>query len=245
MKVRFRPSIVKRIIPAPLLKMRDSRRWSKIRQEYASLSVADAFTKAYRNKLWGHAEGEEFFSGAGSLEEFTTSYVNWICRFITKHQIDTIVDLGCGDFKVGRRICGAVAVNYIGADIVSDLISYNQSRFGNNTTCFKCMNILNDRLPEGDVGLLRQVLQHLSNKEISQVLANCIRFPYLIVTEDCYCGPDMRPNLDITHGPDNRWFRRSGVFLDRPPFNIRAQVVLEIPYERNCAMRTCLIHQEI
>jgi hypothetical protein len=234
-------SIVKRFIPGSILEMR---RWDRIRHEYASLSVVDAFTEIYRNKLWGYMEGEQYFSGPGSIAGFIEPYVDWLCCFIREHKIDTIVDLGCGDFRVGRRICDATSVNYIGADIVPDLIAYNQFRFSNDKISFKCINILEDSLPEGDVGLLRQVLQHLSNEQISQVLANCIKFPHLIITEDCYCGAGMRPNLDITHGPDNRWFRRSGVFLDRAPFNMLTQVVLEIPYESNCVMRTCLIQQE-
>ena len=96
--------------------------------------------------------------------------------------------------------------------------------------------------PDGDLCLIRQVLQHLSNKQISQVLANCGKFPYLVITEDVYNGPNVRPNLDIMHGPDNRLHRRSGVFLDRAPFSLRMQNVVEISCpEFNSVIRTCLI----
>jgi hypothetical protein len=41
-----------------------------------------------------------------------------------------VVDLGCGDFRVGRLLGEARNLQYIGVDVVSDLISYNQSQFG-------------------------------------------------------------------------------------------------------------------
>jgi hypothetical protein len=163
-------------------------------------------------------------------------------QFIRDHQVATVIDSGCGDFRVGQRLCSAVSVNYTGIDIVPDLIAYNQSRFGTANVDFKCENIIEDELPSADLCLIRQVLQHLSNEQISKVLANCRKFPYLVVTEDVYDGPKIRPNLDIMHGPDNRLFRRSGVFLDRPPFCMRTRNVLEIPCpETHSVLRTCLI----
>jgi SAM-dependent methyltransferase len=222
--------------------MRKNQIWAAIRQHYGQLSVAEAFSQTYRTKLWGEVEGEKFFSGGGSLEEFAAPYISWLTRFIAEREIGTVVDLGCGDFLVGQRICSARAVNYVGVDIVPDLIAYNNSRFRSESISFKCANIIEDELPDGDICLIRQVLQHLSNKQISRVLANCAKFQYLLATEDVYSGPGMCPNLDIMHGPDNRLFQRSGVFLDRAPFNMRTQNVLEIPYpQTDSTIRTCLI----
>jgi hypothetical protein len=142
----------------------------------------------------------------------------------------------------GGHICSAISVNFIGVDIVSDLIAVNQSRYWDATISFKCANIIQDELPDGDLCLIRQVLQHISNAQISRVLANCSKFPYWVVTEDVYCGRRMRPNLDIMHGPDNRLHKRSGVFLDRAPFSLQTQSVLEIPCpEFSSVIRTCLI----
>jgi SAM-dependent methyltransferase len=221
-------SIAKRFAPKAILRVRKNLIWAQIRQQYGQLSVAEAFSQTYNSKLWGNIDEEEFFSGPGSLEEFSVPYISWLSRFIVEEKINTVVDLGCGDFRVGQRICSAISVNYVGVDIVPGLIAYNQTRFGSDCVNFKCANIITDELPDGDLCLIRQVLQHLSNKQISQVLANCGRFPYLVITEDVYNGPNMRPNLDITHGPDNRLHRRSGVFLDRAPFSLRTQNVVEI-----------------
>jgi hypothetical protein len=66
----------------------------------------------------------------------------------------------------------------------------------------------------------------------------------VLVTEDVYSGPRMRPNLDIPHGPCNRLFRRSGVYLDLPPYNRKLQHVLEVVCpETDSVLRTSLIRQ--
>ncbi len=238
-------SIAKRFAPISVLRMHKQLKWAIIRKQYGELSVTEAFQRTYNRKLWGNIEGEEFFSGGGSLETFVTVYNNWLSKFIIDKKINTVIDLGCGDFRVGRQICSAVPVSYVGIDIVPDLITYNQTRFGDENIGFICTNIIEDEIPGGDLCLIRQVLQHLSNTQISRVLANCAHFPYLVVTEDVYNGPGMRPNLDIKHGPDNRLFRNSGVFLDRPPFNMQVLDVLEIPCpETSSIIRTCLIEGE-
>jgi SAM-dependent methyltransferase len=205
-----------------------ARTWARIRQQYGQLSVAEAFVQTYRDKLWGEHEGDEFFSGFGSLDKFAAPMSNGLLDLLV-NAIKKIVDLGCGDFRIGNKICSATSVNFVGVDIVPELIQFNQSRYGNATISFKCLDIIEDDLPDGDICLIRQVLQHLSNSQISRVLANCSKFSYLVVTEDVYCGRRMRQNVDIMLGPDNRLHKRSGVFLDKAPFCLRTQSVLEIP----------------
>jgi hypothetical protein len=237
-------SAVEQFVPQPILRMYRNLIWAPIRQQYGQLSVAEAFTQTYRNQLWGQNREGKFFSGRGSLDRFAVPYIEWLSRFVTERNISTIVDLGCGDFRIGRRICSTVSVNYVGVDIVEELIKYNQSQFGSENINFKCANIINDGLPDGELCLIRQVFQHLSNEQISSALGKCFKFPYLIVTEDVYNGPGMRPNLDIMHGPDNRIFKCSGVFLEHAPFNLQTQSVFEIPCpETASVIRTCLIEK--
>jgi SAM-dependent methyltransferase len=112
--------------------------------------------QAYRRKLWGKKEGEDFFSDGGSLERFAVPYANWTIGFVMEHGIRTVVDLGCGDFRVGRRICEGSGVRYIGVDIVPDLIAHNQSKFAVNGVAFKCANVIEDELPNGDLCLIRK-----------------------------------------------------------------------------------------
>ena len=79
------------------------------------------------------------------------------------------MSLGCGDFNVGaqlRDLCGA----YIACDIVELLIAYNRERFAELGVDFRRLDIIDKPIPEGDVIILRQVLQHLSNSQIATAL---------------------------------------------------------------------------
>lgn len=82
-------------------------------------------------------------------------------------------------FRVGRLICAQCDLRYVGVDAVPDLIAYNRSRFGGPQVEFRCTNLIDDELPDGELCLIRQVLQHLSNAEISRVLAKCAKYQYV------------------------------------------------------------------
>jgi hypothetical protein len=79
------------------------------------LSVQDVFTKVYSEGMWGGDPGT-FFSGPGSNEEAAKPYADFVLRFMTERNLKSVVDLGCGDFRVGRLIA-ASGVSYIGVDV--------------------------------------------------------------------------------------------------------------------------------
>jgi SAM-dependent methyltransferase len=220
---------IKRRLPTWFLRWNKRRKWKPIREHYGALPVADCFSEIYRTKLWGETEDGDFCSGGGSEGTFAVPYVEQVKRFMAEHQIQTVVDLGCGDFRVGRLICAQGDVRYVGVDVVPDLIAHHRSRFGGPQVEFRCANLIDDELPEGELCLIRQVLQHLANAEILRVLAKCAKYRYVLVTEELYTKRGSRPNRDIKHGPDNRASDNSGVFLDLPPFSFKTTTVLEIP----------------
>ena len=45
------------------------------------------------------------------------------------------------------------------------------------------MNIVKDNLPSADCIILRQVLQHLSNAEVQQIITKLSAYKYIILTE--------------------------------------------------------------
>jgi hypothetical protein len=204
---------------------------------YKKLSVKDAFAETYKSRLWGTREGAEFFSGEGSSrEDLVNPYCAEVEKFIHSHQIQNLVDLGCGDFNVGSRLRTHVQT-YTGVDVVPELIEYNQKQFGEKDVAFRCLNIIDEDLPEGELCLIRQVLQHLSNAQIELVLPKLARYGFVIVTEHVYEGPGFKPNLDKPQGPGTRIPRQSGVYLDAPPFNKKATLLRVIPVTTNEILR--------
>jgi hypothetical protein len=66
---------------------------------------------------------------------------------------------------------------------------------------------------------LRQVLQHLSNAEIQQILPKLNKYQYLIVSEHIPEG-EFVANVDIISGQGIRLKKQSGVDLLAPPFSL-------------------------
>jgi SAM-dependent methyltransferase len=220
-----------------------SNRWQKWQKAgyYKRLSVSEAFSAIYRSHAWGSIEDRPFCSGDGSIrEEAVGPYCVMIREFITANNIRRVVDLGCGDFAVGSRFTGP-SVDYVGIDVVPDLIRYNQEHFAAPGVEFRCMNIIEDELPQGDLCLVRQVLQHLSNAQIQQTLRSLRLYRYVIATEHVYAGAGLRRNRDKPQGPGTRIPRRSGVFLESSPFNCPAKLVLEVGLADNQILRSVVI----
>ncbi len=217
-------SIVKRIVPPTLIKF--YRRWKLIRLRKANqaMAVKDVFTRIYEQHQWG-GTGDEYCSGSGSSELQASHYAAVVKPLIEKRGIATVVDLGCGDFTVGRAL-RMDGVRYIGIDIVDGVIRRNAEAYGDELTSFICLDMVADPLPEGDFCLIRQVLQHLSNAQIASVLQATKKYRHILVTEH-YPAPSVkcRPNVDKPHGPDTRIYDDSAVCLDQPPFNVHASQI--------------------
>jgi SAM-dependent methyltransferase len=216
------------------------RRWQRAAY-YKRLSVSEAFSDIYRTRAWGSLEDRPFCSGDGSVrEEAVGPYCAMVRDFIAANNIRRVVDLGCGDFAVGSRLIGP-AVHYVGIDVVPDLIRYNQECFGAPGIEFRCINIIDDPLPPGDLCLVRQVLQHLSNAQILKTLESLRRYRHVIATEHVYVGAGVRRNRDKPQGPGTRIPRRSGVFLESSPFNCPAKLMLEVPLAENQVLRSVVL----
>jgi hypothetical protein len=118
-------------------------------------------------------------------------------------------------------------------DVVSDLVRHLKASVREHGVKFLCLDIVREELPPGDICLIRQVLQHLSNEQIGKVLAKLGRYPVVFVTEHYpKDGPAVVPNRDKVHGSGIRLYENSGVYLDRPPFNIppaHLELILELP----------------
>ncbi len=183
------------------------------------------FSRIYQDGLWGKSAGG-FHSGSGSVETHATDYVAMLSHYVAEHSIRRVVDLGCGDFTVGKKIA-ALGVDYTGADVVPALIRHHSALHGSDRVRFVQLDVVNDALPDGDLCLLRQVLQHLSNGQIARILPKLASYRHVLITEH-YPAPGVRvvPNRDKTHGHDTRIEDDSAVFLDQVPFNARVGEVL-------------------
>lgn len=172
----------------------------------------------YEKNLWG-GNPIEFYSGEGShIPVLVNPYINVITDFLQSFEEPLIVcDLGCGDFNVGKELVEFTA-DYHAVDIVPALIDRNKTLFKNENLSFHCLDVAVDELPAGDCALVRQVLQHLSNQEVKQILEKLSRYRNVIITEHIPSG-DFEPNKDKISGQGIRLKQNSGIDVLAAPFH--------------------------
>lgn len=127
------------------------------------------------------------------------------------------VDLGCGDFNVGRQLRN-VTGRYVACDIVPDVVNYNRLVFAQDDTDFRVLDMVTEDLPAGDIVFIRQVLQHLNNDQISRILPKLNRYKWLVLTESLPYQETFEPNHDVETGEYIRIDSGSGVDLAQSPF---------------------------
>ena len=195
------------------------------------------FRDIYKNKLWGGEAQSKYFSGWGSRGDAAKIYIERIPEILRHHAVELgrparVIDLGCGDFTVGRALVAALPdMVYVGCDIVPELIAHNIKSYADERVSFRQLDIVSDPLPAGDVCLVRQVLQHLSNAEIMRFLQR-VSYKYIYVTEgqpDEATGPF---NPDKTTDSDVRFDWRTpggrGVELNAPPYCLTTQEIFRV-----------------
>lgn len=184
------------------------------------------FSRIYKENLWGGEKGE-FYSGPGSDDHVGVSYAETISAYIRQNGIKSVVDIGCGDFRIASKFIGP-GIQYTGIDVVPDLIKANQERYGNDHVRFQCLDATQESIPDAQLCLIRQVLQHLSNEHIARILEKCKKYPHLIITEHVLLGESVIPNLDMDADWNIRIEKNSYVGLSEPPFGYKTEVLLEV-----------------
>ena len=197
--------------------------------EFAGKLPSEIFTTVYRKKLWGGRFSFGAYSGSGSRNPSVVApYVEASRKFLLDLRHPSVVDLGCGDFYVGSQLIDCCA-QYVACDVVGFVIAQNRRKYP--AVEFRVLDAVTDDLPSGDVVLIRQVLQHLSNQQVSKILSKLNQYRYAIITEHIPGFADFVPNLDKIAGADHRVKFGSGLVLTEPPFNLKAkrtQVLCEV-----------------
>ena len=158
-----------------------------------NINNIEVFTNIYKNKVWGDS-GDTFLlgsSGQGSSIEATDEYYNpFIKKFIEENNIKTVVDLGCGDWQSSYKIYDNTDVVYYGYDAYENLVTTLNNRYSDNENyTFSFLDVVNDldKVKDGDLYIIKDVLQHLNYDSIYTLLDNIIKTKktkYILITND-------------------------------------------------------------
>ncbi len=111
--------------------------------------------------------------------------------------IRSLLDLGCGDFN-WMRLMDLASVEYIGGDVVPELVEQNLRRYTDVGRKFVVMDVLCDSLPRVDLIFCRDGLVHFSFSDIAVAMRAMIQSgsTYLLATT----FTDRTINEDIPTG---------------------------------------------
>jgi hypothetical protein len=183
------------------------------------------FSLIYQKRLWlkamPHLNPEKTLSGHGSTQLSTEILRKSVEKFLVEMKAKKFFDAPCGDFNWMQHVNLPHDCEYLGGDIVSEIIADLQQKYRGialdnhkkpASRQFINFDLTLDRFPPADIWLCKDCLQHLSNSDILLVLDNFRRSQVKIALISNHIG--VTSNVDIATGQ----FRH--VDLTRAPFNL-------------------------
>lgn len=180
---------------------------------FKNLSTEIVFEKIFKENHWRDGES---VSGTGSNQKQTQAVVNHLNSIIEKLSIKTMLDIPCGDFNWMRNV-NLKNVDYTGADIVHELIKFNNTKFASDTIKFQQANILISNLPATDLIFCRDCFVHLSFKDIAEAIQSIKKSGSKYFMSTTFT---QHKNYDIITGD---W---RPINLERSPFNFPKPIVV-------------------
>jgi SAM-dependent methyltransferase len=171
-------------------------------------SLSRRFSAVYENRVWLNGRSTGSLSGFGSELENTETLRQHLGGLLKSLKTQSLLDIGCGDFTWMKEV--AFPCRYTGVDIVHDVIASNDTLYRSEQRSFQVMDATRDPLPQADTILCREMLFHLSFRDIWCLVENIRKSgsSFLIATND----HDIKYNADILSGD----FRLLN--LAKPPF---------------------------
>jgi SAM-dependent methyltransferase len=190
-----------------------------IRYRARRMRRSELFAKIYRENSWNDSES---VSGLGSRMQETRNIRLALPNLFRDLKVRTLLDAPCGDLNWMRNV-ELGDIQYIGADIVPELIANNTARFanladgGHSQRRFEVIDLVVGPVPKADLVLCRDCLVHLSTENVLKALKNIAASGsrYLLTTTFV----DQTINTDIIIG-----FRC--VNLQLPPFSLPEPLML-------------------
>lgn len=137
----------------------------------SSKTRSKKFNDVFLRNEWA---SQESYSGTGSTKQNTEFLVKELKSTFLKLNIQSVLDVPCGDFNWISKALPA-HVRYIGGDISKDLIRKLNKTDNPKNIVFKRIDICKDKLPKSDIILIRDCFVHLSFKDIELAISNLQR----------------------------------------------------------------------
>lgn len=186
---------------------------------FSRITRKSTFTAKVQHSLWG---GQISKSGKGSDPENTASLRKELPLVLSRLEIQSIIDAPCGDFSWQPAVFNGPKFNYLGLDIVEQLVNENNLCHASEHIKFRQHDICSDKLIySSQLIICRDCLVHLSFQEIRASLIHFCDSDSLYLLTTTFISPSV-VNKNIVTGA---W---RPLNLALPPFSF-PEPILSIP----------------
>ena len=183
-----------------------------------------AFTEIYQKNKWGGGSG----SGSNASPD-NLKYIGIIEDIINEYNIQTICDIGCGDWEFSQFINFPKNVKYTGMDCVKSVIDQNVQDFQTKNIRFIHRSIDDNFIPEGyDLIIIKDVIQHWEDKDILDFMDQIIQKNKYIFSTNGYKFMRDPSKNNLTQRDINNQYRYFPVDVNKYPLNqFKGKCILE------------------
>lgn len=142
------------------------------------------FSQIYETRFWGKGTTDSPLSGPGSTPFTSRPYVNFVSKIIRNFDIKSVLDIGHGDWAMWQEY-QFQDTYYLGIDVVEGLSAKNNQLYGNQNRVF--LEVSGDEfLPEAELLICKDVLQHLARLDIDSLLSQLQKFDFVLICNDIH-----------------------------------------------------------
>jgi 2-polyprenyl-3-methyl-5-hydroxy-6-metoxy-1,4-benzoquinol methylase len=188
------------------------------------------FTTIYKSKHWVQNSSllpKEFISASGHGSNINSKQHNGLTfnflELIKNYKINSILDMPCGDFLWIKNIIQNNKVDYLGVDIVDELIDNKKKLYQNENINFEISDIVDFKTSKKfDLVLIRDLFIHIKNIDITKILYNLKLMNIKYVALNSYMN---EKNIDVIIGQH----RKINLLIE--PFNLKEPIYKFRDYE--------------
>ena len=136
---------------------------------FNNFNKKNIFQLIYKNNYW---DSKESVSGPGSDLKSTENIRRELPLLISKYGIKNILDVPCGDFNWMKKVLDKLDIDYLGCDIVEELIEKNKNFYTTDKIKFSKLDLVEEILPDSDLLVCRALFYHLDFLSINKILRN-------------------------------------------------------------------------
>ena len=114
-------------------------------------SAQEKFQWIYANNYWGNSES---LSGSGSTLTYTKNLREKLPELLRQFNIQKVFDAPCGDFNWMKHLLPNVDIDYVGGDIVKNLIDDLNINYAKKGVSFLCIDLIKDNFPKADLMMI-------------------------------------------------------------------------------------------